>query len=318
MRQLWERTQTVRSSGTTASNAGSELDPILIHALGLNLLETFRYLYSSNRNFGEFEDWIFQKNNGVLTTERIQQINAALAGEAAAEDGGSRGVEPILSAAEMEHWEEHGYVVLHDAVTPGECKAAADLLCEHLHVDLANPQTWYPDDMKATIMVELVYHPALQATRESQRIRRAFGQIWGTDNLVSTNDRCGFNPPERPGFRFPGPHLHWDTSLSPPLPLGTQGILYLTDTDAEQGAFTCVTGFHRRLESWMASLPPGANPRTQDLNAEAVPIAGKAGDLVIWHIGLPHGSRPNRAQKPRLVQYINMYPPDRVDNRPWI
>ena len=38
------------------------------------------------------------------------------------------------------------------------------------------------------------------------------------------------------------------------------------------------------------------------------PIAGRAGDLIIWHQALPHGSRPNRASRPRLVQYINMRP----------
>ena len=33
-----------------------------------------------------------------------------------------------------------------------------------------------------------------------------------------TADRAGFNPPERPGWRFPGPHLHWDSSIAPPMP----------------------------------------------------------------------------------------------------
>jgi ectoine hydroxylase-related dioxygenase (phytanoyl-CoA dioxygenase family) len=39
-----------------------------------------------------------------------------------------------------------------------------------------------------------------------------------------------------------------------------------------------------------------------------MPIAGRAGDLVIWHDAIPHGSRPNRASLPRIVQYIRMYP----------
>ena len=32
------------------------------------------------------------------------------------------------------------------------------------------------------------------------------------------------------GFKFRGPDLHWDCSVKTPIPFGTQGILYLTDT----------------------------------------------------------------------------------------
>lgn len=91
--------------------------------------------------------------------------------------------------------------------------------------------------------------------------------------------------------------------------VGTQGILYLTDTPPEQGALALVPGFHRRLPDWLKSLPPGTNPREQDFAAlGARPIGGRAGDLLIWHQGLPHGPTPNLGTQPRLVHYINMYP----------
>jgi ectoine hydroxylase-related dioxygenase (phytanoyl-CoA dioxygenase family) len=97
-----------------------------------------------------------------------------------------------------------------------------------------------------------------------------------------------------------------------------QAILYLTDTPAEQGAFTCVPGFHRRIADWLASLPRGADPRTQDLHAlGSKPIAGRAGDLVIWNDALPHGSSPNRGTRPRVVQYIKMYPTRREIQTIW-
>ena len=103
------------------------------------------------------------------------------------------------------------------------------------------------------------------------------------------------------------------------MPLGMQGVLYLTDTAAEQGAFICVPGFHHRLADWLAGLPPDADPRQLDrLTALGpVPIAGRAGDLVIWHHALPHGSRPNHANRPRIVQYISMFPTIYTDSRPW-
>ena len=103
-----------------------------------------------------------------------------------------------------------------------------------------------------------------------------------------------------------------------PIPFGLQGILYVTDTEAEQGAFTLVPGFQHRIENWIHGLPPGIDPRFEDLNAlGAVPLSGKAGDFIIWHQALPHGSRPNRTNKPRLVQYINWQPVEREMREEW-
>jgi len=128
----------------------------------------------------------------------------------------------------------------------------------------------------------------------------------------------GFNPPETSKWHFTGPHLHWDVSLSLPIPFGLQGILYVTDTEAEQGAFTLVPGFQHRIENWIHSLPPGLDPRYEDLHAlGSTPLAGKAGDFIIWHHALPHGSRPNRTTKPRLVQYINWQPVEREVREGW-
>ena len=128
--------------------------------------------------------------------------------------------------------------------------------------------------------------------------------MWNREDIWVNVDQAGFNPPERPGWTFPGPHLHWDVSLTQPIPFGVQGILYLDDVAADQGAFTCVPGFHRSIDAWLRSLPEGADPRAQDVSGHAIPIAGRAGDLVIWHHALPHGSSSNRAQKPRIVQYM--------------
>lgn len=103
--------------------------------------------------------------------------------------------------------------------------------------------------------------------RQSRRIHKAFAQLGQSPDLWMSTDRAGFNVPELPGWLFRGPDLHWDVSLARPIPFGTQGILYLTDTEAEQGAFTLVPGFHRRIDEWLDGLPPGTDPRQQDLHA---------------------------------------------------
>jgi len=56
-------------------------------------------------------------------------------------------------------------------------------------------------------------------------------------------------------------------------------------------------------------LHPSEDPRQAILRQPGLkPIAGKAGDLVLWHQSLPDGSSPNRAVKPRVVQYITLRP----------
>jgi hypothetical protein len=187
-----------------------------------------------------------------------------------------------------------------------------------LGVDPGGPDTWYSAPQVDGIRVPLVHHPALCANRESPRIRRAFAQLGGGEDLWVSVDQTGMNLPERRGRHPFIQGLHFDVSLELPIPFGVQGILYLTDTAANQGAFRCVPGFHRAIESWLNNLPPGADPRKEDLEKLGpVPIAGRAGDLIIWHQALPHGAGPNRAERPRVVQYIKMRPSEWGYNPIW-
>lgn len=288
------------------------LDHLVIDALGLGLEQTMRYLGRVAPTFEEFERWIVATAGGPTATQ-VARINAAVSGYDYPDEirtwlAGIEASAPVLSAGDLAFWDEHGYVVLHEAIPAETRGAAAAAVWEHLGASPDDPDSWYRNRPNG-IMLECFQHPAFTAIRRSERIHKAFAQLWGTADLWATTDRVGFNAPERDGWRFPGPDLHWDVSLAVPIPFGVQGIVYLTDTAAEQGAFTCVPGFHRRVAAWLAALPAGADPRRQDLHAlGAQPIAGRGGDLVIWHHALPHGSRPNREQRPRIVQYLKMYP----------
>ena len=225
---------------------------------------------------------------------------------------------PVLAAAELAHFDEHGYVVLRDAVPAAMRDEAAQALWQYLGADPNDPETWYRQRDHG-IMVQYFQHPAFAAIRRAPGIHKAFAQLWGTADLWATTGRVGFNPPERGGFKFPGPRLHWDVSVRTPIPFGTGGILYLTETTPEQGAFTVVPGFQRWGEAWLKALPPGTDPRRQDLYALGPrAIGGNAGDLIIWHQALPHGASPNRGTRPRMVQYINMFPTHYDEQEEWI
>jgi ectoine hydroxylase-related dioxygenase (phytanoyl-CoA dioxygenase family) len=104
----------------------------------------------------------------------------------------------------------------------------------------------------------------------------------------------------------------------PPVQFGTQGILYLSDTAENQGAFTLVPSFNNRIDDWLKNLPTEVDPRLEDLYALGPkPIAANAGDFIIWHHILPHGSSPNTAALPRFVQYINYSPVDENSSESW-
>ncbi len=323
LKRMWSRAMAARQGRFfPTSQHERHLDRLVIHACGLGLEQTASYLGDAAPSFEAFERWLVAITGGVAP-EAVARINAAVTGEAMPEPcarwlAGVTASPPVLKAADLAHFNEHGYVVLHEAVPAAIREAAAQALWAHLGADPDDPQTWY-QRRDHGIMVQYFQHPAFAAIRRAPRIHKAFAQLWGTADLWATTDRVGFNAPERADFRFPGPHLHWDVSVKTPIPFGTGGILYLTDTPPEQGAFTLVPGFQRWGEAWLKALPAGTDPRQQDLYALGPrAIGGKAGDLVIWHQALPHGASPNRGLRPRMVQYINMFPTRIEEQDEWI
>ena len=321
LKRLWSRL-TLRSANQNKQTNEWLSDRLVIDGLGLALEETIQYLGRTAPTYEQFEQWILERNGGRIEPLRLERINATVSGaEYSAELKATlREIEhstPVLTPADLLFWETNGYVILHDAVELENCRAAEAAIWESLGMDPSDPGTWYKGNDHG-IMRQFFHHPALAANRRSPRIHKAFAQIWGTADLWMTVDRVSFNPPERDGWKFPGPWLHWDTTLLPPVPFSVSGILYLTATDAQQGAFTCVPGFHLRIDDWLRSLPPDADPRRQNLaELGATPLAGRAGDLIIWHEALPHGSRPNHATRPRIVQYLTMQPAKREHNPVW-
>lgn len=320
LKRFWSK-QIMRRNGQLAVDALLEewkMDTALMDALGLGIEQTIVFLFQQNPGFNAFEDWVLQINQGYISQERINRFNSLFTATPKTLEP-LPPMDPVLSKEDWLFWEEHGYIIIPNAITPEQCTATESLIWEHMGMDKNDPSTWYQEHKdRQGIMLQLFQHPVLEANRHSPRIRKAYEELWGHTNLWVNTDRVGFNPPETSKWHFPGPHLHWDVSLSLPIPFGLQGILYVTDTEAEQGAFTLVPGFQHRIENWIHSLPPGLDPRYEDLHAlGSTPLAGKAGDFIIWHHALPHGSRPNRTTKPRLVQYINWQPVEREVREGW-
>lgn len=294
---------------------------MLLDTLGLGIEQVMTHVGSQRPDYDSFIAWIV-KTAGLPDPVIVARYNAQVDGTAPPAAVRERlaaidATPPVFDDADLAGWEETGVIILRNAISAAEAAAAADVLWQQVGGHADDPDSWYGGPRENGIMIQHFQHPAQARIRRSPRILKAFAQLWGTTDLWMTTDRMSFNPPERPGYRFPGPYLHWDASLTQPMPFGTQGILYLTDTAADQGALQLVPGFHRRIGTWLDGLD-GLNPRQIDLSAEAVTVPAGAGELVIWREDLPHGASPNRSSRPRLAQYLNMYSPVPGPERPWL
>jgi len=318
LKRYWSKNMLKRTNTINADDSRNEghIDKILLYALGLGLEQTVKYLFHAAPDFDDFEDWIIE-TAGQPQADTIQRFNNLFNHN---KSKGEQIIPRVLSEEELAFFDQNGYIIIKNAVSKTDCDRTIEALCNFIDIDRNDPSTWYNANQgKQGIMVQLFQDPIMQKNRASVKIREAFEQLWQRTDLWSYADRVGFNPPETKGWKFPGPYMHWDVSLKLPIPFGLQGILYLADTEENQGAFTLVPGFQNRIDDWIHSLPAGTNPRNEDLHAlGSKPIAAQAGDFIIWSNALPHGSSPNANTKPRFVQYINYAPADPVIAEEWI
>ncbi len=223
----------------------------------------------------------------------------------------------VLTDQDLAFWHEKGYVIVRNAVPQENLDAVVDIIWEFMEMDRDDPETWYrPQDdddsrpkLKESGMAELYQHQALWDNRQHPRVYGAFADIWDSEKLWVSIDRVNLNPPARADWDFQG-FVHWDidTSLRP-LPNRVQGVLSLVDVPADAGGLQVVPGFHQRFEEWVKTQPADRDPRLPDMTGlELTSLSMNAGDLVIWHSLLPHGTGRNNSTRPRLAQYITMFP----------
>lgn len=315
LKRLWSKLRTGRSNEMPAER---QQDANLANVLDIGLLPLYQYVFTEQPDFETFERWVADHHGGTVPDDLVHRCNRLMSGASVANEGPVH--DDVLTAADLDHWNEHGYVIVRGAVSPEDCAATRALIWDFLGMQEDDPSTWHAShDRRQGIMVTLYRHPLLRSNRYNPIIRRAYEQLWGTRNLIVSADKVGFNPPETGSQRYKGAGIHWDVSLARPIPFGTQGILYLTDTAENGGALRVVPGFHRHIHDWLDALPQEASPRQQPLDAFRLQhIAANAGDFIIWHHALPHDGSPNTAATPRLVQYYNWFDPYAPVRQDWL
>ena len=272
---------------------------------GLSIDEVLQYLYFEKPNLQDFMRWVNRDDLKKIVEEpRIDDKNDL----------------EVLSTSELDFFETNGYIILKNAISEEDCLATQKIIWDFLEMNPTDSATWYKSHpMQRGLMVNFFNHAILEKNRNSMRIKRAYEQLYQSDNIYKTIDKVSFNPPVTSQYTFKGSDLHWDVSLQLPIPFRLQGLIYLSDCGANDGAFHCVPGFHKTIEDWLSTVPQGCQPREYALQTlKPMPIVGNTGDMVIWHQALPHCATPNNGKKPRMVQYLTYFKEDYKDQRKWI
>lgn len=197
---------------------------------------------------------------------------------------------------------EQGYAVV-EGVVP---KGLVDDVIEAIHAFAGADIESNPERFDGLGIVPLHHHPALWAVRQCEELHAVFASVYGRPDLWVTMDRAGYKPPHEAGSQHP---VHWDCDPWTFDGFGVQGVVYLTDTAPEQGAFACVPSIYKKLDVWRLDHAGDQHRRHPDIGAEPlVRVPGPAGSLVLFHRLMPHTNTVNTSEKPRLAQYVTMSP----------
>ena len=214
----------------------------------------------------------------------------------------------VLSRQQLDQFHEDGYLVIPSVVPKELCDAVVAAISEYCHVDLSNESTWYAERHAGHGIVPLHHAQALWDVRQHPAVYEAFCALYGRDDLWVSMDRVSYKPPASEATRdWHEAGVHWDCDPWATNSLGIQGLVYLTDTGEDQGAFCCVPEIYRHLDDYRRTHEKDEHRRQPVFDASMVQaVAGGAGSLVVFNRLMPHSSLLNRSGEHRFVQYVAM------------
>ena len=217
----------------------------------------------------------------------------------------------MITDADKQRFIDEGVIRVDNVVPESLCCAVRETICDYLGMTADDPQTWPEQQSKGHGLVPIYHAQALWNVRQHPAVHETFAALHGTEQLWVTYDRVSFK------IRDPDQHeaspadpIHWDGDPTQHRKQRSiQGLLYLTDTEANQGAFCCVPNIYQHLDAYLEENPehgPGRRPVVDPIDIRV--IEGAAGSLVLWDRTMPHSSTINLNRQPRWVQYLSMDP----------
>ncbi len=203
------------------------------------------------------------------------------------------------------HFKDQGWVRVDNVVPVADCQAVVDTICEFWQVSRDGSHPARDGRERFNGIVPIHQHQTLWNTRQAPNLHQAFAEVHEQEALWVSMDRTSYKPrlSERAKAKPGDPNsIHTDKRLADKT-FTVQGVLYLTDTPEDQGAWECVPDlYHEIREGKHEAIREGLDLSRYPIKR----VPGKAGSVVIWHGHMPHGSGHNWRETPRFVQYITM------------
>lgn len=262
---------------------------------------------------------------------------------------------PVGSAESVAYLEEHGYVVVADALTGKECEKALALTWDYLEqlgtgVDRNDWTTWDDDRWPTVVHGGILpghgigHSEAQWFIRGIPNVKKTFAAVWDTDDLLVSFDGMALWRPwslnEAWKTNRGGAWLHIDQHpISRPGRQCIQGLVNLLPTTPATGGNVLIPGSHKQFENIpkvyperLGRLPERLDhfrfPADDPLLAGTPPIIChlEAGDILLWDSRVIHcssGGLERPAPEPRLLRAVSLVcmmprrltPPDVIEMR---
>mmetsp|Transcript_11874 Transcript_11874/g.21703 ORF Transcript_11874/g.21703 Transcript_11874/m.21703 type:complete len:351 (-) Transcript_11874:124-1176(-) len=241
----------------------------------------------------------------------------------------------------ISYLDEHGYVVVRDALTETDLRQAEDMLFNFMSSeagwDRSDPATWTDASFSSmgNAVLGLVNRRGAGQSDLSWFVRTrhavfgTFRQLWQTDELLTSFDGLNiFRPWHKHDFlKTEGNWYHVDQGRSKVGRHAVQGLVTLYDQDASTGGLVVIPGSHHRHQEVLRYakddadfVVPGDSSSVMSMPKRLV--TSRAGDLILWdsrtvHCNTPAVSTPT-APGSRLLRacvYVCMTPKAWADKR---
>lgn len=194
----------------------------------------------------------------------------------------------------------------------------------------ADPTTWetsnWPDPAHPFLSTSYATCETSFRNRVHPKLTSAFMTLYGTKDIVSTIDFWGVKRAtlivtekgviNRSDWRLNPLRLHWDVNILEYVHQTPryQCLIALNENSQSTGSFAYVPQSATRLGAWIAKYrKPDQEkyvPKSNPWQYETVRLPLRAGNAVIWDMGVAHSNFSNYGTEPRLTQYCRMVPRD--------